>query len=439
MVALKGFALHVFGLLSALYVYKSYSFFATCSNNGTTQADGNCTQKVIDALTPLFIQLELVNATYWIILAVFTVYLVYMLRKIHHLFFGMIDIVYPYQQRDVGYIIPPGQNKKDVINMVRKRRVVGDIPPPYPNGWYEIMRSADLPVGGAKSVYMNGHHFAVFRNANGHVAVTDAYCPHLGANLGAGGTVVGNCIQCPFHEWQFDMETGQCTNVPYAKKTPDFVKIKVWPSVEVNELILVWYDAEGRDPFFTVPECQEIKSGKWTCKGRSVHYINCHLEDILENGADLAHLQAVHEIGAHAGMAMNYRDSTWLGRLMTHHWKASWEALPHPNEHIGHMKLSAIHKLFGRWHFKPFDIHVSVDQVGPGVVFLYINGIFGRVLLLQTGVPEGPVLQRFTHYIYCSRWMPSFIASYLILYWDSVQVSSHIIIIIKPTLILSFL
>ena len=50
------------------------------------------------------------------------------------------------------------------------------------------------------------------------VSIVDAYCPHLGANLGVGGRVQGNCIECPFHGWQFDGETGQCVNIPYAEK-----------------------------------------------------------------------------------------------------------------------------------------------------------------------------------------------------------------------------
>ena len=50
----------------------------------------------------------------------------------------------------------------------------------------------------------------------------DAYCPHLGANLGVGGHVRGNCIECPFHGWQFDGETGKCMKIPYAAKVSLF-------------------------------------------------------------------------------------------------------------------------------------------------------------------------------------------------------------------------
>ncbi len=61
-----------------------------------------------------------------------------------------------------------------------------------------------------------GENFVVFRDTKGMVHVLDAYCPHLGANLGIGGKVRGNCIECPFHGWQFDGHSGKCTTIPYS-------------------------------------------------------------------------------------------------------------------------------------------------------------------------------------------------------------------------------
>lgn len=63
-----------------------------------------------------------------------------------------------------------------------------------------------------------GKNFAIFRgNASMEAFIVDAYCPHLGANLAAGGgRVAGDCIQCPFHGWTFDGHTGRCLHVPYA-------------------------------------------------------------------------------------------------------------------------------------------------------------------------------------------------------------------------------
>lgn len=63
-----------------------------------------------------------------------------------------------------------------------------------------------------------GEQVAVFRGQDGKAYVVDAYCPHLGANLAVGGQVVGSCIECPFHGWQFRANDGKCVRVPYAEK-----------------------------------------------------------------------------------------------------------------------------------------------------------------------------------------------------------------------------
>lgn len=39
---------------------------------------------------------------------------------------------------------------------------------------------------GVKAVHILGKDLAVFRTETGRVGCIDAYCPHLGANIGAG-------------------------------------------------------------------------------------------------------------------------------------------------------------------------------------------------------------------------------------------------------------
>lgn len=63
-----------------------------------------------------------------------------------------------------------------------------------------------------------GENFAVFRSTSGEVYVLDAYCPHLGANMAIGGVVRGECLECPFHAWQFSGQDGKCSHIPYTDK-----------------------------------------------------------------------------------------------------------------------------------------------------------------------------------------------------------------------------
>lgn len=61
----------------------------------------------------------------------------------------------------------------------------------------------------------------MFRGKSGKVSVVDAYCAHMGGNLAAGGRVLGDCIECPFHGWVYNQE-GKCVRIPYADKGADF-------------------------------------------------------------------------------------------------------------------------------------------------------------------------------------------------------------------------
>ena len=91
------------------------------------------------------------------------------------------------------------------------------MPPPYPNGWYPIALSGEVFKGKTKQVNALGRSFAVFRGEDNKARVLDAYCRHMGANLAQGGVVKGNCLQCPFHGWTYDGDTGDCVEIPYAE------------------------------------------------------------------------------------------------------------------------------------------------------------------------------------------------------------------------------
>ena len=87
------------------------------------------------------------------------------------------------------------------------------LPPLYPNGWFPVIQSADLPVNQIKPIFSCGKDLVVYRGSSKKAYIFDAYCPHLGANLGVGGTVIDESIQCPFHGWVFN-EDGKCTKIP---------------------------------------------------------------------------------------------------------------------------------------------------------------------------------------------------------------------------------
>ncbi|XP_025066233.1 cholesterol 7-desaturase-like [Alligator sinensis] len=258
-----------------------------------------------------------------------------------------------------------------------------------------------------------GEQLAVFRALDGRAYVVDAYCPHLGANLAVGGHVVGNCIECPFHGWQFRGEDGKCITIPYAEKVPDFAKIKTWPSCEINGMLFVWYHCDGVDPMWDVPEQKEITSKEWVYHGQTEHFVNVHIQEIPENGADIAHLNAVHASAILNGSDLRYiRSKLW--DFVKHTWKAEWQPEPEPNNHCAQMLVKHALTVFGK-HFSLLDVNVTAKQVGPGLVFLIFEHEFlGRGIILHTVTPVEPLLQQVIHEIYYQKNMPAIIPKFIL-------------------------
>jgi nitrite reductase (NADH) small subunit len=73
--------------------------------------------------------------------------------------------------------------------------------------WLRIGRAADVPLLEGRSIEVDGRRIAVFRLADGWVAIDHA-CPHKGGPLGD-GIVADNCVTCPLHNQRFSLRTGK--------------------------------------------------------------------------------------------------------------------------------------------------------------------------------------------------------------------------------------
>ncbi|BFZ20629.1 hypothetical protein BsWGS_23668 [Bradybaena similaris] len=313
---------------------------------------------------------------------------------------------------DIGYIAEGSFSIKETANLVQKRRKVGNTPPPYPDGWFGLMESFSLKTGEVKSVNALGQNLAVFRDQAGTAHVLDAYCPHMGANLAAGGRVQADCIECPFHAWKFRGHDGKCVSIPYTDKIPEIARVKSWPVREVTGWIFVWHHAEGLDPIWSIPVVEEVENNSWVYRGRSEIYFNAHVEEFSENGADFFHLNHLHRPMITAGVDLTTMWNKYWS-FCEHHCTGCWEPMPQPEGHIGLLKLIQVTSIFG-FVIPLFRFKITGRQIGPALNYLEFESIFGKGMVLQNITPQAPMVQKLVENIFVSRWMPTVIAKLLL-------------------------
>jgi len=145
----------------------------------------------------------------------------------------------------------------------------------------------------AKAVRLLGEDLVLFRDEEGTAHVLDAHCRHLGAHIGYGGTVEGDGIRCPFHAWKWNGE-GICTDIPYAKRIPAGARIRTWPSVEKNGLVMVHHHTEGAGATYEVPDLPQIGADGWTPLEIRHWKVRSRWLDMNENAVDQIHFHYVH-------------------------------------------------------------------------------------------------------------------------------------------------
>ena len=170
-------------------------------------------------------------------------------------------------------------------------------PWPIPFGWFALGWSHELTEQQVLPRHVFGADTVLWRDADGTAHLHDAYCPHLGAHLGVGGSVDGCTIVCPFHAWAFDAE-GRNTNIPYSDRTNAKARLRTYPVVERNGLIMAWYHPHEAEPQWEIPEVPEFGTAgvgeEFSDPFTRQFEIATAWQEMAENGVDSAHFRYVH-------------------------------------------------------------------------------------------------------------------------------------------------
>ena len=166
-------------------------------------------------------------------------------------------------------------------------------PFPMPFGWFKVAMPSDIPPAELVTRRFFGTELVLWRDAHGEVVCQEAYCPHLGAHLGVGGTVEGSCVRCPFHGWAYSAD-GDNVEIPYAPRPNRKAKLRTFPAREHAGVVFAWYHPDAVEPLWDLMDIPEHGDPDYSEYQLFDFTIRTCIQEMSENGFDHAHFQFVH-------------------------------------------------------------------------------------------------------------------------------------------------
>jgi phenylpropionate dioxygenase-like ring-hydroxylating dioxygenase large terminal subunit len=162
---------------------------------------------------------------------------------------------------------------------------------PLKDNWYIAAESSEVgsrPV--AANVY--GERVVLFRGENREVVALEDRCAHRNMPLSQ-GRVAGNCIECPYHGWQYDAG-GACVVMPSLGSGVQLPRHKVrqFPVRERDGFVWTYMGKDfPKDEPFRFPHYGERG---WTSFRMKTRFAGT-VESCLENFLDCPHTVFVHK------------------------------------------------------------------------------------------------------------------------------------------------
>ncbi len=301
-----------------------------------------------------------------------------------------------------------------------RRRMTADAvrrqtyPHPYPDGWYRITRSSTLRAGEVCYFECLGRQLVAWRGEDGEAHVSSAFCPHLGANL-AFGRVREDCLECPFHRWQFTGD-GRVAHIPYSDQRPAGTLIEMLPVAEVYGQLFLYHRGGGRQrsaaeaPPYPVPRIAEVDDGTFVYRG---HHdggrVRMHLLEFAENAVDRAHFEPLH-----GQMRIPWTRLGIPGVGIDH--AARWELDPDLPWKM-HFFDDAVLRVFGR-RVESSGASAHITFYGPGIAkFRFTLPGRGDIEMYQTHLPLGAMEQHVHFEWFAHRRLPRLLVWYVVGNW----------------------
>lgn len=140
-----------------------------------------------------------------------------------------------------------------------------------------------------------GEELIAWRDGEGALALTEARCPHRGANLFFGRAENGG-LRCVYHGWKFD-HLGQCVEMPtippeIVPRMCEKARIRAYPVVEWGGLLWAYLGTESLPPELPQMEFARVPP---THRHVSKKLQECNWAQAAEGGLDTAHFSFLHQ------------------------------------------------------------------------------------------------------------------------------------------------
>jgi nitrite reductase/ring-hydroxylating ferredoxin subunit len=165
-----------------------------------------------------------------------------------------------------------------------------------------------------------------YRTASGELHVLDAYCRHLGAHMGYGGTVADGCLACPYHGWEWD-GYGRNVRIPFHDRPNRALRMRTWEVRERHGIAYIWHDRSGQSPAWELPDIfQDVFPEQnaqadafydsWPSGAEVYPGLSIAPQFVTENAVDPTHFAFVHgNSEAPTVLAQRVADSTFETRM----------------------------------------------------------------------------------------------------------------------------
>ncbi|MFI6043816.1 Rieske 2Fe-2S domain-containing protein [Nocardia sp. NPDC051321] len=245
------------------------------------------------------------------------------------------------------------------------------------NFWYAL-EFADRVGREPAKVTCLGQDFVLYRTAAGAPVCLSDLCVHRGGALSM-GTVVGDCIACPYHGWQYDAD-GACVRIPAnpaERLIPRKARVDAYPTVERYGMVWAFLGdlpEPQRPPIPVIPEHDDPVF-------RMVQFemeVAANYERTFENVVDAAHTPFVH------GTAFGNPDKPEIPEFEVRKddWSATADIKLSPPPPKGLWGLLAKRKPYRHEY-----VTVTNAWYLPNIVKLHVRLPIGDLLLYDFNIP----------------------------------------------------